>query len=145
MARFGQWTYTVDRAATVRAYAQAERGGAQTCGCVACRNFIAARAQIFPAAFVALLDELGIDPGKDAEVYHNGRVAPGRHAYAGWYHFVGTLDHTGDFPPVDLGGGFATFLCRALAPPLASLKDASLVQLEFQAKSVPWLLDEPEP
>jgi hypothetical protein len=92
-----------------------------------------------------LLDQLGVDPRKDGEVYHNARLAPGRHDYAGWYHFVGTLDQTGDFPPVSLGNGFTVWMCRAHAPRLPSLKSASVVQLEFHAEAVPWLLDEPEP
>jgi hypothetical protein len=51
-----------------------------------------ARARAFPAEFLSLLDQLGIDPCKDAEVYRNARLAPGRHDYGGWYHFIGTLD-----------------------------------------------------
>jgi hypothetical protein len=103
MASFGQWNYTADRAATILAYGRTERGGADTCNCVHCRNFGVSRAVAFPAEVLALLDKLGVDPRNDAEVYHNARLAPGRHHYGGWYHFVGALDRTGDFPPVDLG------------------------------------------
>jgi hypothetical protein len=144
MSSFGQWEYTVDRKATILAYSRTERGGADTCNCADCRNFRVARAVSFPAEFLALLDKLGIDPRKDAEVYHNARLAPGRHYYAGWYHFVGTLDQAGDFPPVDLGGGFSVWMCRASAPTLRSLDGMQVVQVEFQAEAVPWLLDEPE-
>lgn len=145
MAGFGQWRYSVDRDATILAYARAERGGTDTCTCANCRNFRVARARVFPAEFLALLDQLGIDPRKDGEVYHNARLAPGRHDYGGWYHFIGALEQTGDFPPVDLGGGFTAWMCRASAPRLASLEGVPVVQLEFHTDAVPWLLDEPEP
>ena len=144
MANFGQWKYSVDRDATIVAYGRAERGGTDTCDCANCRNFRVARAHAFPAEFFALLDQLGIDPLKDAEVYHNARLAPGRHDYGGWYHFIGSLDQTGDFPPVDLGGGFTAYMCRASAPRLPSLDAMPVVQVEFHAEAVPWLLDEPE-
>jgi hypothetical protein len=143
--RFGDWEYTLDRDATVIAYRRSKLGGADSCGCNVCRNFRVARERVFPAAFLALLDQLGIDPRKDAEVYHCGRLAPGRHVYGGWYHFIGALDKTGDFAPVDFGPDFKVWMCSAVAPRLSSLNDKSVVQLEFSAEMVPWLLDEPEP
>ena len=144
MSRFGQWKYTADRNATIIAYSRVLRGGADTCDCVHCRNFRVARARVFPEKFLALLDQLGIDPLKDAEVYHNTRLAPGRHDYGGWYHFIGTLDEAGDFPPVDLEDGFKVWMCHAEAPRLPSLQGVPVVQLEFHIETVPWLLDEPE-
>lgn len=140
-ANFGQWKYTPERRATVRAYDQAERGGADTCSCATCRNFRLARARVFSAKFLALLEGLGIDPHKDTEVYYIAQRTPGRHDYGGWYHFVGTLDETGDFPPVDFGDGFTVRMCRASAPRLQVLKDLPVVQVEFHAQAVPWLLD----
>ena len=91
------------------------------------------------------MSQLGIDPEKEAEVYRNARLAPGRHDYGGWYHFIGTLDETGDFPPVDYGAGFAAWMCRSSALRLPSLRGVNVVQLEFHSDAVPWLLDEPEP
>jgi hypothetical protein len=145
MAVFGCWQYTVDRPATVRAYAQAERGGVDTCDCDYCLNFRPTRPEVFPAAFLALLEELGIDPYKDGEIYQNVRLAPGRHAYAGWYHFVGTLDQTGDFPMVELGDGFTAWMCNGTAPRLPTLHGLPAVELGFSTDRVPWLLGEPEP
>ena len=98
---------------------------------------------MFPAGFLALLDELGIDPNKDGEIYYNGPLAPGRHCYGGWYHFVGTLDKPGS--TVEFGADFRVWLCRASAPRLTPLKGLPAVQVEFLAEAVPWLLDEPEP
>jgi hypothetical protein len=145
MPSLGQSKYCVDRDATTLAYSQGGKGGADTCNCSGCRNFRLARAKVFPAEFIALLDQLGIDPSKDGEVYHNGQMAPGRHDYAGWFHFVGELTETGDFTPITLAEGFTVYLCPASAPRLASLERLPVVQLEFHVVSVPWLLDEPEP
>lgn len=144
MVTFGEWRFTVDREATAAAYARAGLGGSDTCSCSSCRNFAVARERVYPPNFLALLASLGIDSCKDGEVYHNARLSPGRHHYGGWFHFVGSLDATGDFPAVPLAEGFAVWLCHRHAPALAALRGLSLVQLEFVAENVPWLLQEPE-
>jgi hypothetical protein len=41
--------------------------------------------------------------------------------------------------------GFKVWLCGKSAPELASLKGLSLVQVEFLAEAVPWVLDETSP
>jgi len=141
---FDKWKYRADRDATVLAYGRTERGGADRCDCAGCRNFRAARAHCFPPEFIALLGQLGIDPNKDAEVYHNARIAPGLHDYGGWYHFIGALDGGGDSSPVNFGPSFHAWICPATAPRLSSLVGEQVVQLEFHAEAVPWRLDEPE-
>jgi hypothetical protein len=90
------------------------------------------------------LATLGVDPLKDAEVYQNARLAPFRHDYCGWYHFIGELTVDGDFAAVDFGNGFTAWLCKATAPRLKSLEGLPVVQLEFHSESVPWILPEPE-
>ncbi len=141
---FGLWQFTVDREATTAAYAAAGLGGSESCSCNGCRNFAAARSKSFPADFLSFLESLGIDPRKDGEVYHNARLAPGRHDYGGWFHFVGSLETTGDFPVVPMGDGFTVWLKRKAAPELAALKGLPLVEVEFHAENVPWVLDEAE-
>jgi hypothetical protein len=145
MADFDEWKYRVDRDATILAYSRTERGGADTCDCAGCRNFRTARPDCFPPEFIALLSQLGIDPRKDAEVYHIARIAPGRHHYGGWYHFIGTLDEIGDSPRVKLGANFSVRMCPARAPRLPSLEGKQVVELEFYAEAVPWRLEEPDP
>lgn len=142
MPRFGNWTFTVDRTATAKAYAQ--RVGYR-CDCAWCRNFRLARDRVIPDAFVDFLRRLGVDPQMEAEVYELGRGEDGRHLYGGWFHFVGRLETIGDFPPVEFGPGFSAFLVSAHAPGLPSLAGAQVVQLEFTCDSVPWLLAEPDP
>ena len=142
---FGEWKYTVDPHATRLAHQRFELGGADTCTCAGCRNFRLARSVVFPKAFLRLLDELGIDPLKDVEVYECGPTGPSRYYYGGWYHFAGTLEVTGDFPRVELGEQFHAWMCRAISRFGPDFGDASVVQLDFEARDVPWLLDEPEP
>ena len=145
MASLGQWNFTCDRAATAAAYALCDSGGSDTCSCIPCRNFVAVREKAYPPEFLTLLDSLGIESGKDGEVFHNAQLAPGRHCYAGWFHFVGTLENTGDFTPIELIEGFKFWLCPRSAPCLKTLKELPLVQLEFQADRVPWVLPGEEP
>ena len=141
----GDWEFTCDRDATVAAYARAEAGGSDTCTCIWCRNFRLVRDRVYPRAFLVFLDSVGIDPNKDGEIYHNGETEPGLHFYAGWFHFVGSLEKTGDFTMVEMGPRFNVWLCRKGAPELVSLKGLSLVQVEIQATGVPWVLDEGTP
>jgi hypothetical protein len=133
----------VDRDATVAAYVRAERGGSDTCTCAWCRNFAAARDKVYPHAFLAFLNSLGVDSRKDGEVCHSAQLAPGQHQYGGWFHFVGSLQKTGD-TMVSLGSEFTVWLQRPSAPELDSLKGLPLVQVEFEATAVPWVLSEPE-
>lgn len=100
---------------------------------------------MFPPAFIELLESLGIDPSKDGEIYHAGRLAPGEHVYGGWYHFVGALHITGDFPVVSLGEHFTVWMRQRGSPCLKSLEGLPLVEVEFSATAVPWLLKEAEP
>lgn len=144
MATFGDWEYTCDRAATIEAYSRANEGGADACSCNACRNFVAARGSVFPPTFRSVLESLGIDPRKDGEVYHIRRIEPGCHDYAGWFHFIGTLDKDGDFAPIEFATGFVAWMCRASAPALSSLRGQPLVQVEFHSERVPWILAEAE-
>ena len=144
MLDFAKTRYTVDRDATIAAYARVEAGGVDTCECAYCRNFRLARATIFPQPFLALLERLGIDPSKDGEIYHLYPMTAGRHVYGGWYHFVGTLVETAEEESVNFGDGFTAWLCRASAPRLASLEGVQVVQLEINIERVPWLLEEAE-
>ena len=127
MASLGAWRYTCDRKATLEAYARVYRGDSNRCTCNGCRNFVAARAEVFAPAFLSLLATLGIDLAKDGEVYQNGRLAPGKHHYGGWFHFVGTLDETEDFPLVKFGEDLAVMLYQRSAPSHPELRDLPLV------------------
>src|SRR5262245_32030902 len=85
------WKILYDRAATQAAYAKVPIGGADSCGCDPCRNWVQSRDRLLPPELRALLDQLGIAPDRDAEVYHCARLESGLHSYGGWYHFVGQV------------------------------------------------------
>ena len=153
--RFARWEVTCDPMATKAAYGSVSLGGPEICGCDPCMNFAAARRQIYPSDVLDLLDQLGISADREVEVYHLGRVAPGRHLYGGWFHFVGTVLSGADawkqvrenvwqpdLQPVieNFSLGFSSRL-GLVRKPFAGL---SLVQLEFSA-TVPWVLQSPEP
>jgi hypothetical protein len=128
--RFGEWEFTCDRERTVQAYKLAEAGGSDTCTCIWCRNFRLVRDRAYPESFLEFLVSVGVDPKKDGEVYHNGEIEPRRHHYAGWFHFVGTLEMTGDFAAVEMAPGFTVSLCKHSAPSLSELKGLPLVLWE---------------
>jgi len=87
----GDQTIRFDREATIVAYGSLEHGFAEKCGCLFCKNFAAQRNLVYPASFRALLEQLGIDPNKEGEVFEYGPVEDGCHLYDGWFHFVGEI------------------------------------------------------
>lgn len=87
------------------------------------------------------MDSLGIDSRMDGEVYHNARLASGFHDYGGWFHCVGALAKTGDFPIVELAPGF-TLDVQIECPIASGICRTALVQIEFHMERVPWMLDE---
>ena len=89
---FGRWQLETEREATRRAYAHLEAGGPERCGCAHCRNFAAARMEVYPVKVHRLFEDLGIDFTKEAEVYHMVRLRPGLHQYGGWFHCVGRVE-----------------------------------------------------
>lgn len=49
-------------------------GDAEECGCTFCENFAIQRELIYPASFRALLEQLGVDPNKEGEIFECGPV-----------------------------------------------------------------------
>lgn len=140
------WIIRYDRRKTEQAYSVANQG-AQTCGCLYCRNYVAVRDAVYGLSFRALLIQLGIDPHKEAEVSEAGESDPDTHLYVGFYHFVGIVDRDpGDrmaSVPADEHGRYAWQIfftpARALIP--AAFDDSPVVQLEFQVE-LPWAINE---
>lgn len=154
-ANVARWQIEYDADATRACYAQVTQGSQITCSCSDCRNFGAALEHAFPPAVRNILDQLGIDQSKPAEVYTTGEVASDLQQYAGWFHFVGSIESgadawrqvdkegesfSGEFEPfgTDFQIGFTSRI--ALLP--ESFESKPVVQLEFQTY-VPWVLAEP--
>ena len=143
----------VDADATAAAYAKRSRGAPEECGCLHCRNFVAARDRLYPREVIEILDSLGIHAIRDAEIWHVCELRPGVHSYGGFMHAVGRILSAQDATsPV---GQSARQMCPEPIAPVFSLgltSDAQLVpdcfprsglfQIEFECE-VPWVLDEP--
>jgi hypothetical protein len=76
---FGRWRLICDPEATRRAYKFIPIGAPERCGCSQCRNFVAARGQVYPGEVRSLFENLGIDSSKEAEVSHMGKLESGLH------------------------------------------------------------------
>ena len=144
------WDIRYDYQATLEAYAQIERGGAQLCTCCHCRNFLEVREKVFPKEFRDLLYSLGIDYLKEAEVYHLARLSSGLHLYHGCFYFVGTISRIDDNsqdsakPAASKQDDFKWSLMGTGALAQEVFKGRSLVEVMFEAR-VPWVLQEEEP
>ena len=142
-----------DAQATRQAYARRDRGSPEECGCLDCRNFAAARPQVYSEQALYLFAKLGINADRESEIYHNGRLSSSLHSYGGWFHFVGKFlpgasnqqdknenIHTFEF--VSLSEYFQIAVTSHVVLVPEAFKGLPLLQLEFLAE-VPWVIDEP--
>jgi hypothetical protein len=137
----GDQTLRYDREATAAIYASMKNGWAEDCGCVGCRNLMAQRDAIYPAAFRELLHQLGIDPNKESEAVADGPLANGLHHYGGWFFFVGELVAAGEgVLPVSDSPYFNCFFTR-VGPCPKQFRDGPKLAIEFEAH-FKWILEE---
>ena len=140
---WGPYRLRCDPEATRLALNAVTQGAPELCDCTASRNFIAARALVYTGPHVALLAQLGVTPGKEAEVYTFGEMESGLHRFDGFTHFVGELLEGRDAPPWPITEHVSLWLNDAgigLVP--ASFGEVPLVQVEFIAE-LPWLIEDP--
>jgi hypothetical protein len=154
--KFARWELESDPVITRDIFGRLSTGAPEACGCAPCRNFAAARNQVYPADVTRLFGLLGIALDHEAEVYHTHCIAPGKHHYGGWFHFVGTILSGSDalkqigatsawsFDLEEISPGFKLGFTRRIGLLEAPFKGRPVVQLEFEAV-VPWVLAEPEP
>lgn len=140
--RIGPYHLLYDANATRTAHALRRN---DSCTCAHCRNWAAARRDIYAnPAFRQLLDTLGLPLDGETEVCQYARLDSG---YSGWFHFVGLITAREDDPrqhdpPASLLPLLSFSAKRdVLPPPLAGF---SVVQLDIHAE-VPWVLSEPDP
>jgi hypothetical protein len=144
MARlaYREWIFDCDVEATRKAHDGIDYSGAEACDCYLCRNFLAARPDVFPTEFLDLFVRLGIDHRKEAESYHIVRLAPGLHLYGAWYHFVGQIVQQPDSPAKLSENLTIDFITkRDLAA--ESFANQPLVQVEITLE-VAWTLTQEE-
>ena len=88
--QIGNYELEYDRDGTVACYSRIRVPGPEACGCVQCRNWVAAREQVLPPEFRNLLLRLGIPTDGEIEVWETpGQSLP--HFYGGWYFIVGRI------------------------------------------------------
>ncbi len=150
--QIGRWLVRADVDRTREAHSKLNQSGAAKCSCTGCQNFEAVRPQLLAGPLGGILDELGITPPWEVEVYEMGRSASGLHHYGGWFHFVGTIESGIDKSPLtsdDDWESLSETLSVALNTDVALMREPfaglPLVQLEFAAE-LPWVIpaDEPE-
>jgi hypothetical protein len=129
-----------DREQTRKAYSAMKGGDAERCGCSYCMNFAAQRATAYPESFRALLDQLGIDPEKEGEVYECGPADP-LMTYGGWFYFVGELVEAGE-RTTSATSGFQYFFVDAKRLPRPTVDfGKNVLGIEFLTK-LPWVIAE---
>ena len=153
LVRFGRWTLRAEPEKTRAAYAGLV-AASERCGCNICKNWEAARVDVFGDEARALFAELGVDYTREIAVVHTHRIARGRHAYEGWFHVFGVMESgrdayvpRGDLFAVELepcGETLSLGFTARLRGVSSAWVNAPMVQLEFAA-IVPWLLEIDEP
>ena len=144
-SHIGRWSIRFDPELTRELYADTS---VISCECTDCTNFRAAGEAAFSPPFVHLLQQLGIDPCKPAELCHYGASGEAMPTH-GWFHFVGSLEAGADawrqtskttsnldsepFPGIKSIG----FTSRLSQVPTA-FNGHPVVQLEFET-TVPWV------
>jgi hypothetical protein len=93
--QLGDQIIRFDKIRTRAAYEAMPRGDADRCGCLYCLNFAAQRLSAFPNEFVSMLQNIGIDPAKEGEVYELGPEGE-RRIYGGWFYFAGEIAEGGE-------------------------------------------------
>ena len=137
----GDQTIRYDRDRTARIYASLSNGWAEKCGCVGCRNYLAQRDTIYPPAFRELLDRLGIDLRKDAEIVADGPLRNGLHHYGGWFFFVGEMLTAGEYNSEVCNSPYFAFWFTRIGPSPKEFQSEPHVAIEFAAH-FKWILAE---
>jgi hypothetical protein len=140
--RLGDQLVRYDRGATVAAYTAVPSGDAERCNCIYCRNFAAQRSTVYPPGFLALLNQLGIDPNKEGEVYDAaGDFEVCIRPTGGWFYFIGELVEKGD--KLIQAGDFKYWFQPSF-PRASACFGEHVAAIEFSAQ-LPWVLDENPP
>jgi hypothetical protein len=124
---------------TRTAYAAMKSGSAESCGCPSCRNFVRQRSTVYPEKFRLLLDQLGIHPEKEGEVYEGGPEGS-LVRYGGWFYLSGELIEEGK-RMTDAGPNFQYFFRASHRPTVQGDFGEQVLALEFSTK-LPWVISQ---
>jgi hypothetical protein len=99
----GKQAILFDRESTIDLYRKTVTGaGSNKCDCIPCKNFAAQKENVFPAEFLGLLEELGIDWTREWEAFEYDWDESNTDKlilYGGWFLFVGKLTAGLETPP----------------------------------------------
>lgn len=141
-----EWSLLVDPEAT-RARYRTSASLPSSCKCRYCRNFVAARERVYPHELKSVLEQLGVDPTREAETQEVAEVGPGWHHYIGHFPFVGgVLEGVDPWKPIPMGDSAAVWFNDARVPMTPSMRDSFADQpilLVRFAVTVPWVLSSP--
>ncbi len=139
--RVGDQTIRYDSDATAAVYGTLEHGDAEECGCTFCKNFAVQRELIYPASFRALLEQLGVDPNKEGEIFECGPVEDGCHLYGGWFYFVGEMVTAGELNHNAPDSHQFEFFFTSTGPDAPAFRGGPRLTIEFTTH-VKWVLPE---
>src|SRR5262247_1462627 len=135
--RLGDQTIRHDPERTRTAYASVTTESAEGCGCPYCRNFLAQRSRVYPEQFCQVLDQLGIAPEKEGDLFEVGPEGS-LVIYNGWFYLAGELIEAGE-RLTDGGPGLQYFFRASHRPKAFADFGEDVLALEFSAK-LPWVI-----
>lgn len=142
--QIGEQTIRHDRDATAAVYRSLERGDAEECGCIFCKNFMSQRNLAYPPSFRALLEDLGVDPNKEGEVFEYGPAEDGCHLYGGWFYLVGELVTASERNSISADSNQFSYWFTGDCPDAPAFHGGPLLAIEFTTH-VKWVRpDTPE-
>lgn len=127
----GPFRIWYDADANRKAYSQVAIGGPEQCGCIDCKNFIQRRDNFYPSELKQLLQTLGIDYRKEAEVVTYGEPGQPPVVLEGWYNLIGRVE-SGDDALYNLTPDFQLDVSNGGLLPQTALKGHDLVKLEWR-------------
>ncbi len=130
------WEIDHDRVATWEAYQRSGPTGPEKCGCLYCRNFVAARAVAYPPALRELSVKLGLESPRESETWEYGPEPGQDRLYGGFFHIIGSLVKAAESTD---GEPFLFSPRKNLLP--AGFPRDPILQVEFHFR-VPWVLQE---
>jgi hypothetical protein len=134
-----------DRSATIRAYAELERGATDTCDCLYCANYTRLRNRdIFPAEMLEVCDRLGIDVLKEGETTAFERPESQMIIYIGELYFVGNVRVGSPTSGVEPSTGTSAArwgFAKADGPRPPDVFAPSVAVVTYQVE-LPWVLTE---
>lgn len=150
IVQFKNWKFEVDRSLTRETYAGIISGGAVSCICNDCKNYVENRENVFPEEVKILFLNLGIDYKKEVEILSYQILPNGLHHIAGWFHFKGKMidgknckrnieNECFQIELTAIADNFSIGFCEQNSLTFFVNKD-DLIQVEFEAY-IPWLID----